>query len=76
MKKKKLCGLTLMVIALIAVFNIHLQENNLLKVSLANIEALANEGNAKEYWCCGNTKTCVSGPNYTISGKLSESPCQ
>lgn len=42
----------------------------------ANIEALArNENGQEDYWCCGNTKTCASGPGYEIKGQLKEKPC-
>lgn len=46
-------------------------------LALNNIEALArDESAAKDYWCCGNTSDCVTGPNFVIKGKFSESPCK
>lgn len=49
---------------------------DLTNLALENIEALANnESGTDNYWCCGNTDTCASGPNYEIKGKLKDKPC-
>ena len=46
------------------------------QLALENIEALANnESGTDHYWCCGNTSTCVKGPDYEIKGKFKDNPC-
>lgn len=52
-------------------------KQNISELALENIEALArNEGGTDHYWCCGNTKTCASGPGFEIKGKFQENPCK
>ncbi|MDR1116137.1 MAG: NVEALA domain-containing protein [Tannerella sp.] len=48
MKKKLLSGIFVLAIASVAVWNVNLntQSDGLLDISLANVEALAGEGNA------------------------------
>lgn len=50
---------------------------NVSTLILNNIEALAmGETDTKDYWCCGNTDTCVKGPDFEIKGKFQETPCK
>jgi len=44
--------------------------------TLDNIEALASENSKSDFYCCGNSGTCATGPNFVIHGTLSTSPCK
>ena len=53
------------------------QIDKLTDIAISNVEALAlDETDTQHYWCCGTSGDCVVGPNYTIKGKLSSSPCK
>lgn len=75
--KKSILGAVVVTIAVVAAFNLNINtlEEGLSAISLDNVEALASEGGTKHYWCCGNTGTCVQGPNYVIHGSLRTFPC-
>lgn len=78
MKKLFFIGICLVVI--MGGYLAHKGMESNLKVSklvLSNIEALAmDETDTKDYWCCGNTDTCVKGTNFEIKGKFQETPCK
>jgi hypothetical protein len=86
MNKKKIFGfLAVLIIAAGAVWNVNLnsQKNDLSALSLANVEALAQnpgEGGTIIIHCCGNYGECIIGltPNLTtiiVAGTKMYLPC-
>lgn len=53
MKKKIFVGIAVLAIAVVIVFNVNMstQKNSISLLSLANIEALANESGTSAKWC-------------------------
>jgi len=76
MKKKIFGALVVVAIAVGAMINVNLNKvSNKSDLALANVEALATGETVYEFYCCGSTSTCAKGPDITIVGRLSKSPC-
>ena len=61
MKKKFVCGIAVVVIAVVAAWNVSQSKNEmaLTDVALANVEALAGDEQTPTYECPGGTVECV-----------------
>lgn len=78
MKKFFLGTLLFIAIAAIAAFNtnVNIQAPDSYLLTLANIEALANESEVPTYYCCGNKGICAQGDYLVIHGKFQTKPCK
>jgi len=78
MKHKIFGGIAVLAIAAAIAFNVTLskQSNGLSNVSLANVEALAEETGGFGYYCCNSGRCAdLSDGNYVI-GTAQTTPCK